>query len=66
MTRIVPRLVCERFGRFVIVERAERRRRRYWTGNRWSPRLREARLYDRIEDVNAVINSRFEPPTFWN
>ena len=66
MTRIVPRLVCERYPRYVIVEHDDRRRMRYWTGHRWSPRLREARLYDRIEDVNEIINSRFQPPSFWN
>jgi hypothetical protein len=66
VTRIVPRLVCERFPRYVIVERNERRKRRYWTGTTWSPRLRESRLYCRVEEVHQVINARFEPPTFWN
>ncbi len=65
MERIVPRLVCEHYPRYVIVERDDRRRRRYWTGNRWSPRLREARLYDLIEDVKQIINSRFEPPSLF-
>jgi hypothetical protein len=65
MTRVVPRLVCERFGRYVVVERDDRRRVRYRTGTRWSPRLREARLYHDMADVEAVI-SRFQPPTFWN
>ena len=63
MPRIVPRLVCERFPRYVVVERDERRRVRYWTGRRWTARLREARLYDRIEDVNEVIG-RHQPPSF--
>ena len=66
MTRIVPRLVCESFPRYVVVERAERRKRRYWTGSNWSPRLREARLYHDVEEVHQVINGRFEPPSFWN
>ena len=66
MTRYVPRLVNEHFGRFVIVERDDRRKVRYWTGLAWSPRLREARLFARIEDVNEVINARFEPPSLFD
>jgi hypothetical protein len=65
VTRIVPRIVCERFGRYVIVERDDERRVRYWTGNRWSPRLQAARLYHDITDLNQVI-SRFQPRSFWN
>lgn len=63
MTKIVPRLVCERFPRYVIVERADRRQMRYWTGNNWSLRLQDARLYVHYQDVERAINV-LQPPTF--
>lgn len=65
MDRIVPRLVCEQFGRYVVVRRYDERRVQFWTGERWTRSLRAARLYDCIEDVNVVIE-RFQPPSFWN
>jgi hypothetical protein len=65
MPRIVPRLVNDLFGRYVVVRRDDRRRTSYWDGDRWCPCLRKARLFDRIEDVDEVIG-RFQPPTFWD
>ena len=63
MTKIVPRLVCERFPRYVIVEREDRRQVRYWTGNNWSLRLQDARLYAQNQDVESVIN-RLQSSTY--
>jgi hypothetical protein len=60
--RIVPRLVCPRFGRFVVVRHYDRCRIMYWTGSGWSRSVRAARLYHDIADVEAVIN-RVQPPS---
>lgn len=65
MERIVPRLVNEQFGRYVVAKRYDKRRVMFWSGDRWTRSLRAARLYDDMRDVNEVI-SRFQPPSLFN
>lgn len=65
MDRIVPRMTCERFPRYVVVRRYDRRRVQFWSGERWSRSLRAARLYHEMCDVQAVIY-RLQPPSLFN
>lgn len=65
MDRIVPRLVNEQFGRYIVARRYDRQRVMYWTGSGWSRSLRAARLYHDMRDVNEVIQ-RFHPPSLFN
>jgi len=48
LPKIEMRIINTTYPRFVIVDR-----RRYWTGNGWSPQRRDALLYahaDRLRD----------------